>query len=235
VWGDHLLPRLTCKDAARLGRTCKALRVVVREHFHGKLGKVKFTRLQAALTTFPRAREVTLEGHRKEWGRGEEEALMQWLRDGGSGRHLQRVWSEGKAASCFIHKGLREGAPPSLRGVDAHLQNAAARASLTRGRLGGMHELRLSLECSHELEPQMAALGLVRQLPALATLEVTVRNRDPDGLEWPPFIPPSLKALHIGRMYFDDPVGRSLGRALPDMLGASGAALERLEINVPPL
>jgi hypothetical protein len=38
VWEDHLLPLLTCKDAARLGCTCKALRGVVREHFSGDLG-----------------------------------------------------------------------------------------------------------------------------------------------------------------------------------------------------
>jgi hypothetical protein len=38
VWEDHLLPLLTCKDAARLGCTCKALRGVVREHFRGDLG-----------------------------------------------------------------------------------------------------------------------------------------------------------------------------------------------------
>jgi hypothetical protein len=57
VWGERLLPLLTCKDAARLGRTCKALRGVVREHFKD-LGGIKLNRLQAALTTFPRARSM---------------------------------------------------------------------------------------------------------------------------------------------------------------------------------
>jgi hypothetical protein len=42
VWEDHLLPLLTCKDAARLGCTCKALRGVVREHFKD-LGTIKWS------------------------------------------------------------------------------------------------------------------------------------------------------------------------------------------------
>jgi hypothetical protein len=55
---DHMLPLLTCKDAARLGCTCKALRGVVREHYRGDLGLIKLKELRAALTTFPRARSV---------------------------------------------------------------------------------------------------------------------------------------------------------------------------------
>jgi hypothetical protein len=59
VWKEHLLPLLTSKDAARLGCTCKALRVVVREHFKD-LGRVNVEQLQAALTSFPTARTLTL-------------------------------------------------------------------------------------------------------------------------------------------------------------------------------
>jgi hypothetical protein len=57
VWEDHLLTLLTCKDAVRLGCTCKALKGVVREHFKD-LGRIKLEKLQAALTTFPNARTM---------------------------------------------------------------------------------------------------------------------------------------------------------------------------------
>jgi hypothetical protein len=52
VWKDYLLPLLTCKDAAQLGGTCKALRVVVREHFKD-IGTIKVDQLPAVLTSFP--------------------------------------------------------------------------------------------------------------------------------------------------------------------------------------
>jgi hypothetical protein len=104
-----------------------------------------------------------------------------------------------------------------------------------------MHELRLNLETSEGLGPQLAALGLVRQLPALATLEVTVSTQDHDDndddeVQWPPFTPPSLKTLRLNSDRFpgcDDPLGRSLRAALPGVLEASGARLERLEVTLP--
>jgi hypothetical protein len=80
------------------------------------------------------------------------------------------VWFNGKTASDLIHTALREGALPSLRGASTNLRDEPYRAALTEGLLGGMHELRLSLNCDHELAPQLAALGLVRQLPALGKL-----------------------------------------------------------------
>jgi hypothetical protein len=42
---DHLLPLLTCKDVARLGCMCKALRGVVREHFKD-IGSSKMEQLR---------------------------------------------------------------------------------------------------------------------------------------------------------------------------------------------
>jgi hypothetical protein len=111
VWEDHLLPLLTCKEAARLACTCKTLRGVVREHFKGDLGTVKVDELQAALTAFPRAREVTLEDddddELEELGDGEKEALVESLREGAWGRHLTRVWFWGEAASEVVHTALQ--------------------------------------------------------------------------------------------------------------------------------
>jgi hypothetical protein len=37
LWEDHLLPLLTCKEAGRMGRTCKALRGLACEHYGHRL------------------------------------------------------------------------------------------------------------------------------------------------------------------------------------------------------
>jgi hypothetical protein len=96
-----------------------------------------------------------------------------------------------------------------------------------------MHELRLRVTSTRGLAPQLAALGLVRQLPALATLELLTDSDGGEPVQWPPFVPPSLKTLRI-KYDLDQPViSRSLLRALPSMLEASGATLECLELNIP--
>jgi hypothetical protein len=137
----------------------------------------------------------------------------------------------GATASDLIHTALQDGMFPSLKAMDVNLALESARASLTQGLLGGMHELRLTVECKHGLGPQMAALGLVRQLPALATLELNVHGGGNDPVQWPPFLPPALKALHIdGSWAWSWTDG--LLPALPGMLGASGARLERLELTI---
>jgi hypothetical protein len=91
VWEDHLLPLLTAEDALELSCTCKALRGVVREHFIGDLGTVILENLQAALTTFPRARSVDtyLNGDRV-WGVKQRKELVEWLRGGGTGGRSRR-------------------------------------------------------------------------------------------------------------------------------------------------
>jgi hypothetical protein len=235
VWEEHLLPLLTCQEAARLGCTCKALRVVVRECFVGELVRedasgdeapMGYETLRAAMTTFPRAREVAFQSgwDLEEW---KEEALLQWLREGGRGGHLAKVWFKDEAASYVVHTALQQGVLPSLKGLNVTLFYDGARASLTGGFLRGMHELRVSLR-RHD-QAQLAALGLVRQLPPLTDLEVMVyEDHDDSPVHWPPFIPPSLKTLTIKLSN-----GDILLHALPGMLGASGARLERLEITLP--
>jgi hypothetical protein len=230
VWEDHLLPKLTCKDAARLGCTCEALRTIVREHFKEDLGEISLKQLRAPLTAFPRGRAVTLKCQDKAWTSNESRNLSAWLREGGRGRHLATlvIRSDGRAASDFVHVALREGAFPSLTRVDANLEYDIPRASLTGGLLRGMHELHLTVTSS-DVEPQLAALGLVRELPALGKLELEVRPdwRNNGPVQWPPFIPPSLKALSIELS--DNRFSLFLLPALPSMLKASGAGLERLE------
>jgi hypothetical protein len=189
--------------------------------------------LEAALTTFPRARTLRLWDHSDELfddcDDEDYDELVEWLREEGGGRRLAAVSLQSDAAIRIIHAALQEGALPSLRGVDAGLWLEAARASLTQGFLGALHELRVTLNCSDE--PQLAALGLVRELPALAKLDVSVVRSDRFPVQWPYFIPPSLKSL-----FLDVTAGALAPRLLPHlpgMLGASGARLERLQLFLP--
>jgi hypothetical protein len=240
VWEDHLLPLLTCKDAARLGCTGKALRGVVREHFKS-LSTVGVSEVRGALTTFPRARTVIIEdGQWNMWRDQAEEDLVQCLREG-RGRHLE-VITLGElyqSRSDLLHKALQAGALPSLKIVHADLPDEVSRASLTQGLLGGMHDLRLRLamcknrgaQLSKERKPQLAALGLVRGLPALSRLELQLQGGSSTPAQWPPFMPPTLKALRID-VSACGTVGESLLAALSGMLEASGATLERLEIHI---
>jgi hypothetical protein len=175
VWEDHLLPLLTCKEAARLACTCEALKQMLRGHFRD-LGVIPFGQLKAALTTFPRAREVTLHNYGELWAAGDKDARVEWLREG-RGRHLVKVWTADGPPSDVVHTALRRGALPSLRGVNAHLSYQVPRASLTGGFLRAMHELHLTVSLSDDLEPQLAALGRVRQLAALAKLELPCSGR----------------------------------------------------------
>jgi hypothetical protein len=232
LWEEHLLPLLACKDAARLGCTCKALRGLVREHFRGDLGTIDLDELRAALTTCPRARRVTLTSpvDQRDTDEIAIEALVQWLRDKRRGQYLAVVESQGQAAYDFTYKALREGALPSLQGVDLDMGDEAARALLSEGFLGGISEVHVIVKCTDE--PQLAALGLLRQLPALTKLRVlSCFTEGDEPLQWPPCIPPSVKALSI-----DDsgqPVEGIMLRTLPGMLEASGARLERLEVILP--
>jgi hypothetical protein len=162
VWEDQLLPLLTCKEAARLGCTCKALRGVVREHFKGGLGEISLKELKAALTTFPRTRSVTPRerdpGVLTATERGE---LVEGLW-AGHGRDALGITTmiarsgheeeeDEEAANTLVHAALRGGALPSLKGVGADLCIESQRASLTVGFLGRMHELRLKVVCTGEL------------------------------------------------------------------------------------
>jgi hypothetical protein len=124
----------------------------------------------------------------------------------------------------IVHAALRRGGLPSLEAVAANLTYKAHRAALTEGLLGGMHKLRLKLACNQAMRRQLDALGLVRQLPALDALEVQVEGYSERPVQWPPFIPRTLKTLHLE----GGALSRSLVQALPGMLGASGARLERL-------
>jgi hypothetical protein len=241
VWEDDLLPLLTCKDAARLGGTCKVLREVVRENFKNA-GTIQMDKLTAALTTFPRVRTVEVGYYGNSLTRDDEgwtlkgedvEALMQWLREGGRGGYLERATTYCYAADLFC-EAWRPGAVPLLKSLTARLQFKTHRALLTEGLVAAMHELRVTIDSRDDaidLEPQLAALGLVRQLSVLAKLDVTVGGWGyGEALQWPPFIPPPLRSLRIDLWVHDTRAIESFLCAFPGALGSSGARLDRLEI-----
>jgi hypothetical protein len=236
-----LLPLLTCKEAARLGCACHALRGLVRQHY-ADLGLIHLANLQAALTAFPHARRVALDGHRYSEAEGRE-MLLQCLTGGKRpGRYLKRVtaYDTHGLAQDAVHEALQQGALPSLTSVTARLLHEPSRASLTQGFLGAVHELKLTIFCItglERIETQIAALGLVRELPVLAKLDLVVhrgrRFTTDVTFVWPPFIPPSLKSLHIDVRFSKAIMTQSLLPVLPGMLRDSGAKLERFEVVTP--
>jgi hypothetical protein len=231
AWEDHLVPLLWRKEAVRLECTCKALRRVVREHYRGELGCIRVKELRAALTTFPRARELFLRDSSMEWAHGEKEALLQWLREGGRGSYLANVDVDGDFASGFVLTAIREGALPSLEGFRIRLHEEIPRAILTEGYLGGIRELWVTINRADV--HQLAALGLVGQLPCLTRLKLS-HNVDNVGLmQWPPFIPRSLKALSINMWFQKGPGIESLLGALPDLVGTGGVGLESFKLTLP--
>jgi hypothetical protein len=175
------------------------------------------------------------------YSRAEREALVEWLREGGHGACItimrEEDGYEDEEFNRMIHTVLRKRALPSLTTAGANLERRSHRAALTEGLFRGMHELHLEVLCyANNITRQLAALGLVRQLPALAKLEVVMRGENswwgnPNPAHWPPFLPPSLRALRI--VTRAHPVSESFLPALPALLEASGARLERLEIDLP--
>jgi hypothetical protein len=114
-----------------MGCTCQAMRGVVREHFKD-IGRIRGTRLQAALTTFPRAHTVEV------WsgGWGAETAMRWWsgCPGGGHGRYITSMMPVcGPRDDDFVHAALRGGALPSLTTTCANLGDETRRALLTGG------------------------------------------------------------------------------------------------------
>jgi hypothetical protein len=201
LWEDHLLPLLTCKEAARLGCTCKALMGVVRGHFQD-LGRIRVSQLPMALTTFPGARKAELIEPPRAWDSARARALERWFCEQGGARALTTVRPFGPTARKMVGDALKAGALPSLvKGVDLLLDCPRERDILTQGHLAAMHQLRVYVELIilDEMESQLSALGLVRRLPALTELKLHIspppHYTDRRLVQWLSFIPPSLKTL----------------------------------------
>jgi hypothetical protein len=129
-------------------------------------GTINIEQLRAALTTFPRARTVALRSS-PAWVGTQREALVDWLKEGGRGRYLERVTSveAGAPAEELVHEALRRTALPSLKRVAAHLQHPTQRVSLSWGLIPAIHELQLTINFADnnaiDPEDQITALGFV--------------------------------------------------------------------------
>jgi hypothetical protein len=188
--------------------------------------------LKGALTTFPAARKLALDTPFYRYEDTDVETLVQWLLEGGRGRRLERLTKthEGDDGSHDLaHRALQAGALPSLKELGASLDNEVHRASMKMGFIRGLHELRVQIRgYDPEVKPQVAALGLLRQLPSLAKLDVYMYIVD--AVECPPFIPPSLKALRLESAWATYEGMNAIMRLLPGMLRATGATLDHLEV-----
>jgi hypothetical protein len=140
-----------------------------------------------------------------------------------------RTWDGDDAVNGTVHAALWRGALPSLRNVVLRLMHERHRDVLALGLLRGMHELRLSLVC-YDLKPQLEALGLVRQLPPwpsstwrCQSLESMMKVTPLCGTARPSSHPPSRPCALTS--------GTSIRVNIYFIIGASGAAIERLEVS----
>jgi hypothetical protein len=112
----------------------------VREHFAGEvlsepsdwdIAAIKLSTLRAALTTFPRARKMGLGYYSPDYGPEPKEALLQWLREGGRGRHLEVLRLESRDASDLATRRCEKVPSPRSRGwtPDGGLPRRHARAA----------------------------------------------------------------------------------------------------------
>jgi hypothetical protein len=170
------------------------------------------------------------------WGAMDEEVLLYHLCEGGRGGRLERITPEDTdyPTRTFLHRALQAGALPSLKAINIALGIKTHRDSLMGGLVARVRELSVSINCTGvgaSPEPQLAALGLVGQLPALTKLQLKVFSEEDSPVpQWTPFVPPSLKALTIEMAMH--PTDQALVHALPEMLEASGAGLDYLEMFI---
>jgi hypothetical protein len=156
--------------------------------------------------------------------------LMTWEDARRLGRTCQALWGVvrehfgGDLGTIRVDPGAR-GQPCFIGGGLPGRRSRAAIASL--GHI-------FPITCGCAKEPQLAALGLVRQLPALTTLDFQLSRGDFDDLvHWPPFIPPSLKAFRTNGSHCEIHASESFLRALAEVLSTSRARPDRLEIKLP--
>jgi hypothetical protein len=210
VWKEHLTPRLTVVDAARLRGVCKALRAVVHD-CPVELGNVRGDKLKAALTCFPAAKSLSAAGE------GEWVELL-----GRHGASLKRITADEEGVNQLLVSAAQAGALPKLNYFKLKVSDPEQRQLLADGHL---LEKRLTVAEEH-----LSALELLRGLLRLQILTLVLTTRPPLPDAFPAFIPPSLKTLKLGILPVE--LFRSLVRDLPSMLQASGARLRWFEVMI---
>jgi hypothetical protein len=179
--------------------------------------------LEAALTCFPATETLTMK-IKGPLDPAEETRLVELLR--GHGATLKRVEGRGKGGGQLLLSAVRAGALPSLTYFYFCPLQPIHREILSGGMLSLLEEV---LVCC-DTEEQVAALEHLRRLPHLRCLKL-VCEKDLVEAAFPPFIPPSLRRLHIDINHAA--LLESLLRELPSMLQASGARVEEIELPSP--
>jgi hypothetical protein len=218
VWHEHLSPLLSVKEAAGLRGVCKALKVLVMG-WPMHLETLEEGELEEALTCFPATERFTMY-YDEPLDPAEESRIMETLR--GHGGTLKHVMLE--ADGKQLHSSaVRAGALPNLASIFLNLKDPDSRHILSEGVLRLLEEAEV-----YFFDPEhVAAVEPLRHLPHLRRLLLSC----PDTVAaFPPCIPPSLKALTMGRS--PGPTVGALLRDLLPMLQASGASLEELELHI---
>jgi hypothetical protein len=213
---------LSIQEAAGLRGACKALKGLVRG-WPMRLGDVGVGDLEAALSCLPATEslEIAME---QPLAPAEESRVVEVLR--GHGGTLKRVKAYEEAAEQLLSSAVRVGALPNLTYFEFSLQDPSDWEILSGGMLPLLEEVQVGIKADDE--DQVAALEHVRRLEHLQRLRLMFgRARE---AAFPPFIPPSLKAL----LLFIHPVEtlEALLRELPSMLQASGVGLEMFYVAI---
>jgi hypothetical protein len=217
VWQEHLRRFLSIKEAAGLRAVCKALKVLVRE-WPMCLGEVYEYHLEVALKCFPATKsfEVNID----QYPDPEEEArLVEVLREHGG--TLKDVTTD-DCGHHLLSSAVLSGALPNLIDFAFYLKMPSNRQILSEGMLGLLEAATVRMNNS----TQLAVLEHLRRLPHLQDLWLI--SEEPLGPAFPPFIPPSLKALTVNLKSLASL--ESLVGGLPSMLQASGASLKEIRI-----
>jgi hypothetical protein len=214
------MPWLSVKEAAGLREVCKALKVLV---MGWPMKLIVERNLEAALRCFPAAECVLFILSEEPLAPVEESRVVELLR--GHGGTLKKVMPWGEGAERLLSSAVRAGVLPSLTSFHFSLDNLIHREILLGGILRLVEEVDVMM--TRVDQEQLAALGHLRDLPHLRRLSLSCNG----ALEaaFPPFIPPSLKALNLDIERVT--VLESLLRGLPSMLQASGATLEAFELR----
>jgi hypothetical protein len=221
VWHEHLLPSLELREAVVLRATCKAMRALIADmpaHF----GEHPVQHLKAMLTCFPKARTIIIR-EKTRWTRAEADSLIGWLHKRGN----SLVCIQGTAAlGPFARLAWRAGLFKGVKSVTLRLQKKEERALIVDGAVSGVESLVISLS-PLVTELERGALGCIRHFPALKDIRCRVGSED---ASLPPFIPPSLEALHLDSRLCAQP--ELLLGCLPAMIESSGAKVRVLGFNL---
>jgi hypothetical protein len=232
LWREHIRPLLHFREAMRLRRVCKALKVSMRE-WSMRLGERPDTHLshvapevlEVALKCFPAMESfgITLA---EPLAPTEESRMVELFR--GHGEFIKRVRTEHKGARRLLTSAVRAAALTKLTYFDFNLGKPFHRQILSGGMLRLLEEVCVTVD-PYRAGEEPAALEHLRRIPQLQRLELVCNATVRGVASFPPFIPPSLRSLTLSTQA--SATLEQLLRELPGMLQTSRASLEAIELR----